>query len=137
MPSAPPSSELVSEIADAAPARSTGALPTMLGAAGLEIRTQGRHRQVQDGEVHGVEHAGEGNHRETDPFAAPGAGSLALLGMRIIVLRLRPLRPLRPFHRPALTISTTAARAQTTPLTCQLLRRSRSTIRASSTVLAG
>ena len=33
MPSAPPSSELVSEIADAAPARSTGALPTMMSVA--------------------------------------------------------------------------------------------------------
>jgi len=33
IPSAPPSSELVSEIADAAPARSTGALPTIRSVA--------------------------------------------------------------------------------------------------------
>jgi hypothetical protein len=46
--------------------------PKELGARGLEVRTEGRHRQVQHGEVHRVEPAGERDHGQPGPPAGPG-----------------------------------------------------------------
>ena len=48
--------------------------PQQLGAAGLEVRAEARHRQVQHGQVHGIKHARQGKHGEPNPLAAPGPG---------------------------------------------------------------
>ena len=87
--------------------------PEQLSAAGLEVGADRRDSQIEDREVHGVEQAGQGDDRQANPLAPPR------------------------LHCPPLTISITAASAQTTPVTCQVLSRSRRMIRANSTVLAG
>ncbi len=44
--------------------------PQELGGAGLQVGAQSRHGQVQHRQVHRVEDAWQGNHREADPLAA-------------------------------------------------------------------
>ena len=47
--------------------------PQQLGAARLEIAGERRDRQVEHREVHRVEQAGQGDHREPDPSPAPSS----------------------------------------------------------------
>ena len=55
-----------------------------MGAAGHEVRPEARRRQLQDGQIHGVQHAGEREHREPDPLdsrrPARVAGTASLMG---------------------------------------------------------
>src|SRR5919108_320572 len=46
--------------------------PQQLGAAGAEVRADGRHGEVQDREVHDVQHARQGDHGKADPLLASG-----------------------------------------------------------------
>ena len=48
--------------------------PEQLRARGLEIGGQRGHRQIEDGQVHRVEQARQGDHSEPDPLAPPGPG---------------------------------------------------------------
>src|SRR5215218_4016959 len=50
--------------------------PQQLGAARLEVFAQGRHGQVQDGQVHRIQQAGEREHGQPDPLTPPGQGGL-------------------------------------------------------------
>ena len=69
--------------------------PQQLRAAGLEVRAERRHREVQHGQVHRVEQAGQGDHGEPDPLAArrlgaAHAGSISTLMPRHFPWRNRP-----------------------------------------------
>ena len=66
--------------------------PEKLGARGLEIRGQRGHRQVEDGQVHRVQEAGQGDHSEPDPLPPPGA-------RHVDHRHLRSLRPIRRYVR--------------------------------------
>ena len=43
--------------------------PQQLGAAGLQLGAERRHGQVRHRQVHGVQHTGQGEHRQPDPLA--------------------------------------------------------------------
>ena len=49
--------------------------PEQLRARRLELRGQRRHRQIENGQVHRVEEARKGDHREPDPLAPPRPGN--------------------------------------------------------------
>jgi hypothetical protein len=48
--------------------------PQELRGARVEIRAEPRHGQVQDGQIHRIQHAGQRDHGEPDPFAASRSG---------------------------------------------------------------
>jgi hypothetical protein len=50
--------------------------PQELRAARLQIGAEVRHRQMQHGEIHGVEEAWKGDHDQPDPLAARRPGCL-------------------------------------------------------------
>ena len=48
--------------------------PQQLGAARLQLGVQARQGQVEHRQIHGVEQAGQGDHRQAEPFPASSPG---------------------------------------------------------------